>query len=222
MTVGSKLYPSMTGSRKLTLILRKCYYILMHKFDPRKREILDDPKRFFFENPDKIISEADVKTGYIVADIGCGTGFFTIPLARYVGESGKVYALDTSPPMIRELRKRVKNLKQVKPILSGENKFPLKESILDFTLLVNMIHELEDWKLFLKEVWRILKPGGKICVVDFKKKKMEFGPPFDIRLTKKRIKEMLQQSGYSRIKSLSLLPFHNGLIAIKTYRGGWL
>ena len=150
----------------------------MHKFDPRKREILDDPKRFFFENPDKIISEAGVKTGYIVADIGCGTGFFTIPLARYVGESGKVYALDTSPPMIRELRKRVKNLKQVKPILSGENKFLLKESILDFALLVNMIHELENWRLFLKEVWRVLKPGGRICVVDYKKKKMDFGPPF--------------------------------------------
>jgi ubiquinone/menaquinone biosynthesis C-methylase UbiE len=78
----------------------------MHKFDPRKRDFLDDPKRLFFENPDLILSETSVRPGQVVADIGCGTGFFTIPLARYVGETGKVYALDTSPTMIKDLRKR--------------------------------------------------------------------------------------------------------------------
>jgi ubiquinone/menaquinone biosynthesis C-methylase UbiE len=61
----------------------------MDKFDPRKRDFLDDPKRLSFENPDLILSEASVQPGQVVANIGCGTGFFTIPLAKYVGETGK-------------------------------------------------------------------------------------------------------------------------------------
>jgi ubiquinone/menaquinone biosynthesis C-methylase UbiE len=187
----------------------------VHKFDARKRAILDDPKRFFFENPDAILSEAGVKSGQAVADIGCGTGFFTLPLARYVGENGKVFALDTSHTMIKELRERTRNLKQVKPIPSQENKFPLGNESVDFVLLVNMVHELEDWNLFFKEVKRVLTPGGRVCVVDFKKKKMEMGPSLRVRFTKNRLKGMLRQSGFSRIKSLSPLPFHNGLTALR-------
>jgi ubiquinone/menaquinone biosynthesis C-methylase UbiE len=187
----------------------------MHKFNPRKRALLDDPKRLFFENPDAILSEAGVKSGQAVADIGCGIGFFTLPLARFVGENGKVFALDTSPTMIKELRKRARNLKQVKPIHSQENKFALENESVNFVLLVNMVHELEDWKLFFKEVKRILTPGGRVCVVDFKRKKMEMGPPLRIRLTKNRLRGMLRQSGFSRIRSLSPLPFHNALIALK-------
>ncbi len=187
----------------------------MHKFDPRKRAILDDPKRFFFQNPDAILSGAGVQPGQVVADIGCGTGFFTIPLAKYVGKTGKVYALDTSFTMIKELRKRARKLKQVKPIHSQENRFPLAAGNIDFVLLVNMVHELEDWKLFLKEVKRILTPGGRVCIVDFKRKKMEMGPPLRVRLTKNRLKEMLQMSGFNRMKSLPPLPFHNGLMAVR-------
>ena len=187
----------------------------MHKFDPRKRDFLDDPKRFFFENPDLILSEATVQPGQVVADIGCGTGFFTIPLAKYVGETGKVFAIDTSLAMIKELRKRTKHLKQVKPIHSHENRFPLAAESIDFVLLVNMVHELENWKLFFKEVRRVLKRGGRVCVVDFKKKKMDMGPPLKVRLTQARLKEMLRLSGYRRTQPLSPLPFHNGLIAMK-------
>jgi ubiquinone/menaquinone biosynthesis C-methylase UbiE len=187
----------------------------MHKFDPRKRAVLDDPKRFYFENPDAILFGTGVKPGQVVADIGCGTGFFTIPLAKYVGETGKVFALDTSPTMIKELRKRTKHLKQVKPIHSHENRFPLAAESIDFVLLVNMVHELENWKLFFKEVRRVLKRGGRVCVVDFKKKKMDMGPPLKVRLTQERLREMLRLSGYRRTQPLSPLPFHNGLIAVK-------
>ncbi len=187
----------------------------MHKFDPRKRAFLDDPKRLFFENPEVILSEAGVKPGEVVADIGCGTGFFTIPLARHVGKTGTVYALDTSPTMIKKLQIRTKYLEQVKPTHSKENRFPLETESIDFVLLVNMVHELENWKLFFKEVGRVLKRGGRVCVVDFKKKKMSMGPPLKVRLTEARLREMLQLSGYRSIKHLSPLPFHNGLIAVK-------
>ena len=187
----------------------------MRKFNPRKRSVLDDPKRFSFENPDAILSEIGVKSGQVAADIGCGTGFFTLPLASDVGKKGKVYALDTSLTMIKELRKRSRHLKQVEPIHSQENHSPIEDGSLDFALLVNMIHEVESRRRFLKGVHRVLKPGGKICVIDWKRKKMEMGPPLKIRFTKKGIREMLRQSGYGQIKSLPPLPFHNGLIGIK-------
>lgn len=187
----------------------------MHKFDPRKRSILDDPKRFLFQNPDSILSEIGVKSGQIVADIGCGTGFFSLPLANRVGKSGKVYALDTSRTMIKELRKRSKHLQQMEAVHSRESTFPIEDDTVDLVLLVNMIHEVEDWRRFLKEVHRVLNRSGKICVIDWKKKKMEMGPPLKVRFTKKRLAEMLRQSGYGRIRALSPLPFHNGLIGVK-------
>jgi ubiquinone/menaquinone biosynthesis C-methylase UbiE len=191
----------------------------MHKSDSRKRSVLDDPKRFLFENADKILSEAGVKPGEVVADIRRGTGFFTLPLAKYVGKREKVYALDTSPTMIKELRKHRKNLNKVKPICSEENRFPIQDGSLDFALLVNMTHELENWRQFLKEVYRFLKPGGRMCIVDWKKRKMEIGPPLKIRFTKKRIGEVLRQTGYSQIRSLSPLLFHNAIIGVKSITG---
>ena len=103
----------------------------------------------------------------------------------------------------------------MKPIHSHENRFPLAAESIDFVLLVNMLHELDNWKFFFKEVGRVLKRGGRVCVVDFKKKKMDMGPPFKVRLTQARIKEMLRLSGYRRTQPLSPLPFHNGLIAMK-------
>ena len=85
---------------------------------------MDDPKRFLFENADKILSEAGVKPGEVVADIRRGTGVFTLPLAKYVGKREKVYALDTSPTMIKELRKHRKNLKQSETHLFRGEPFP--------------------------------------------------------------------------------------------------
>jgi len=189
----------------------------MFKFDLIKREILNGPKRLSFENPNVILSEAGVKPGDIAADIGCGTGFFTLPLANLVGETGKVFALDTSLTMIKQLGRKTRSLRQVEPFHSRENRFPLKDENLDFVLLANMIHELDDRRLFFREVWRVVKPGGRICVVDWKRKRMDIGPPIKIRFTKNRIKEMLRQSGFSQIRSLSPLPFHNGLIAFKSF-----
>ena len=129
----------------------------MRKFDPRKRSILDDPKRFLFENPDAILSEIGVKSGQVVADIGCGTGFFTLPLASNVGRKGKVYALDIYPSAIDEVQKLAieKGLKNIQTILSYGTT-GLTNASVDFVLL----HKLSYPEAALREIYRVPRPHG--------------------------------------------------------------
>ena len=75
---------------------------MTHKFDAKNRHKLDNPKRREMLPPEKTLIRLGLKQGDIVADIGCGIGYFTIPAANIVGDSGKVFAMDISPEMLEE------------------------------------------------------------------------------------------------------------------------
>lgn len=158
----------------------------MHKFDPKQTHNLVNPKRFIHEQPDKILRAAGVSANITVVDVGCGTGFYTFPLARIVGEKGLVYAVDISSEMLeffkRELEKH--NLKNIKPILSQETNIPLNDSIADMVITVNMLHEAYDKDAFIKELKRILKKNGRLLIIDHQKDpNLTGGPPFEERVS---------------------------------------
>jgi len=84
---------------------------MVHKFPVEMKEKLDSPERKKLLNPEKALSSLGIKAGMVVADIGCGTGFFTLPLASLVGEKGKVFAADISNGMLSDLRKKIEKEK---------------------------------------------------------------------------------------------------------------
>lgn len=121
----------------------------------------DNPLRKLIHKPDKLFAPY-VKPGMSVADIGCGMGYFSIGLARIVGESGKVYSVDIQKKMLDILLKRArqKNINHlIQPRLAAADHLNIDEQ-LDFVLASWMVHETDNINRFFSQVYDILKPNG--------------------------------------------------------------
>ncbi len=157
---------------------------MRRKFDPSRKALLDSHERRQTFPPENILSMLPLTTAQTVADIGCGTGYFTIPLAERL-TSGKVYALDISEEMLKALRGKLEKSPHDNIVLlkSDEKKLPLKAESLDGAIMVCVLHEAaEDRKDFLNKVFGLLKPDGWLAVVEWVKKEMTVGPPLSERL----------------------------------------
>jgi predicted methyltransferase len=108
-----------------------------------------------------------VKAGGRVADIGSGFGYFTFRLAARVGAEGKVFAVDIDREAVNKVRERKEreNLEQVEPIL-GESADPHLPGDLDVVLIVDTYHEFRDYDRMMEAVFRALKPGGRLAIID--------------------------------------------------------
>jgi len=95
---------------------------MAHKFNPENKEKLDSPGRREVMPPEEILLQNNLQKGHALADIGCGTGYFTSAGAKIVGPEGKVLGLDTSPDMLSHLEKKIKDegFTNRRLLLSGE------------------------------------------------------------------------------------------------------
>ncbi len=111
--------------------------------------------------PEEEIKKLDVKRGGIILDFGCGTGSYTLPVAKVVGREGKVYALDREPLALRRVEEKARRegLVNIHTILSDEDTSLPDESI-DIILFYGVIHQIRDKYAVLKELYRVLKPTG--------------------------------------------------------------
>lgn len=179
----------------------------MHKFDPKNIDILISEERKKELDPSEYLIKKGLKKGMVLADIGCGPGFFVFPASEIVGKDGMVYAIDTQQEMLDELRKRNPS-KNVVLLRSEETKLSVDSTSVDMAIMVFVLHEVHHPVDFLIEVKRILKPSGRLIVIDWEKKMEEKGPPFEERLPKEKAKEIFQQAGFEEIETDSLNPSH--------------
>ena len=126
-----------------------------------------DRSRDAWQRPAEVFDALAVKTGHRVADIGCGFGYFTFRLAARVGIEGRVYGVDIDPKAIEKVRQRKERekLEQVEPVL-GESNDPHLPAGLDSVLIVDTYHEFRGWDLMMQAVFRALKPGGRLVIID--------------------------------------------------------
>lgn len=190
---------------------------MAHKFPAAMKAKLDSPQRKRLLNPAKTLRSLGISAGMVVADIGCGTGFFTIPLASAVGPRGKVFAVDISREMTRDVRKRAgkEGLQNVKTVFSRENKIPVTSKRIDYCLLSSVVHELENKILFFKELKRLVKDGGKVGIIEWKKIPSPLGPPLQERISLAAMKQMLAENGFAVKKTFSPGKYNYGIVAIK-------
>jgi len=129
--------------------------------------LLANPLRRIFENPEKLLVSF-VCNGMTVIDYGCGMGFFTIPLARLVGPSGKVIAVDIQQKMLNGLRRKAQRtgLSDRMMLLSAGSEQQIKEDSVDFVTALYVIHEIVDQPAFFKDMYRAMKPGARILMLE--------------------------------------------------------
>jgi predicted methyltransferase len=124
-------------------------------------------KRDEWQRPGEVMDAMGVKSGHSVADIGSGYGYFTFRLAARVGAEGKVYAVDIDKEAVDKVRRRKESekLAQVEPIL-GKSDDPRLPNDLDAVLIVDTYHEFREYDRMMQAVFRALKPGGRLVIID--------------------------------------------------------
>jgi arsenite methyltransferase len=122
-----------------------------------------------WQQPERVIAALGVRPGDRVADLGAGSGYFTLRLARGVGPTGRVYAVDVDEAMNDYLRQRVAQagLSNVDVILGRFEDPLLPDGEVDLVLVVDTYHHLEDRSAYFRNLRRDLSPGGRVAVIDF-------------------------------------------------------
>lgn len=183
--------------------------------DEFARILLSDERKKW-QDPLKISKAMGVRRGITVADLACGPGFFTLPLASLVGDGGVVYAVDANQTMLDHLRATIATSdaqsKTTRVIQADVSNTGIPSGSVDVALFANVLHDIEDKNTFLTEVKRICRPGAAVVDIDWKKVKTGMGPPFEIRLTEAESRNILAASGLRVTKSIDAGPYHYGLV----------
>ena len=126
------------------------------------------PERDRWQHPDQVLDELGVKQGSVVADVGCGKGYFTLKLAERVGSSGKVYAEDVQDDVLGNVRKEAdkRGLRQIETVLGAGNDPRLPAESLDAALAMDTYHEWIQNDAMLDQIYAALKPGGLFGLID--------------------------------------------------------
>ena len=164
---------------------------------------LDRPDREEREQPDKVLDALHLTPQMTVADVGAGTGYFTVRMATRVA---KVYATDAQPEMLALLRKRVASLPNVEAVLAGEHDAALPEHCCDLILLVDVYHELVDPQAVVGGLRRALRDGGRLVLVEYRGEDPAVAIKPEHKMTLPQIKKELEPMGFRFVDSLEFLP----------------
>jgi ubiquinone/menaquinone biosynthesis C-methylase UbiE len=188
-----------------------------HKFEVSHKKRLDSEERKRQFKPEETIKRLGYTEGRDFADIGCGVGLFTIPAAEIGGSSAKVYAVDISDEMLREVAGRAseRGLGSVRTVQSDEYDFRLEDGAADFVLISAVLHEIDDKTRFIAEARRICRKSGKIAVVEYNDAEIGFGPPRELRLPSGQVAELLKAAGFTGIEETSVSEGVYAVTAVK-------
>jgi ubiquinone/menaquinone biosynthesis C-methylase UbiE len=175
---------------------------------------LDDPARDAWQKPDEVLKALALEPGEVVADIGAGSGYFTARLARAVGETGRVYAVDVSPEMVRHLNRRLRDagVRNVSSVLADPDDPLLPDASVDRVVIVDTWHHIEDQPRYLGLLKRALRPGGQVVHIDFQKRDLPVGPPAGMKIAREDLVKQMEAAGFRLAAEHGFLPYQYFLV----------
>jgi ubiquinone/menaquinone biosynthesis C-methylase UbiE len=171
-------------------------------FSHRDAHKLDDPERRVWLPVDEVIKTLGLEPGMVVADIGAGTGYFALPMAAAVAPGGTVYAVDVQPEMLAELRARATAGEPIELVEADATQTTLATGSQDLVFSANVWHELDDRDAALTEFARVLRPGARVAIVDWRiDVNQPPGPPVAHRVPQGHVVEQLRGRSWTDIES---------------------
>lgn len=168
-------------------------------FDPEKAAKLEDPQRSHWLPPSAVLARLGVEPGWTIADVGTGTGYFARPLAGAVGAGGRVLAIDVQREMLAKLFVTLAETDappNILPLIGDAAALPIGDGVCDALLLANLWHELENRSKVAREARRVVRPGGRIAVLDWEPVEPPPGPPIDHREGPGDARDVLAATGW--------------------------
>lgn len=170
-----------------------------------------------FVNPKSVLKHLDIKPGDRVADLGAGSGVYTLGAAEYVGESGRVYAFDVQKDLLTRISNQAKKLRleNVDIIWTdietpGSTRF--SDGVVDLVILSNVLFQVPDKNIPLREAARIVRPEGRVVIIDWTESFGGMGPHPDDVITEAEAIELAESNGLSCAQQFTPGAHHWGLV----------
>ena len=165
-------------------------------------KVLEDPSRDAWQKPHDVVMALDLKTTDAVADIGAGTGYFA---RRFAMHAGKVYAVDIDRKLLAIAGNHAPA--NLETILAAPDDPRLPSRSVDMIFFCDVVHHLEDRPAYYRKLAAVLRPGGRIVVIDFYKKPLPVGPPEPMKLSEEEVVADFEKAGFTLSKKLDTLPY---------------
>ncbi len=180
----------------------------------------EQPYILRFTDPETLVSNLGIEAGSVVADFGCASGFFSLPIAKKIGEEGVVYSLDILPQSLELIASQAKaagltNIvtKRVNLEKVGGSKLP--DESCDWVIMKDMLFQNRDKLMILAEAHRVLKSGGRALVIEWGMHESAMGPDKSLRISEEALIEIIQKAGMRVLNKIPVSNFHYGFVIIK-------
>lgn len=193
------------------------------RFKPTEAHKLEDPERLIWLPPSEVVAHLDPRPGLVVVDMGAGTGYFAIPIAKAIAPTGKVLAVDVEPEMLEKLKVKLAANESPKNIELHQGEATatqLPDHLADRVLIANVWHELDPsrWPAAAQEAARLLRSHGKLIILDWRPDvDRPPGPPLEHRIPIDQVAAFLISQGWKVEESCLIGRYSYLLIAVPDF-----
>jgi SAM-dependent methyltransferase len=175
---------------------------------------LDRPEREAEEAPSKAVDALGIRPGDVVADIGAGSGYYTVKLARAVGPGGRVVATDLQAGMLDLIRARIarERLTNVEVVQGGADDPRLPAKTFDLLLMVDVYHELASPQVFVRRLKETLKPGGRLVLIEFRREDPRLPIREEHKMSVEQVRQELAADGFRIDRVIDVLPWQHIIV----------